>query len=71
MTWGIMVHFPGTDTEVIKKLQSGKAPVDEIRPEMLNVLDEVRLSWLIHLLSIVWESGTVAGDWQTGVVAPF
>ncbi|TWW54144.1 hypothetical protein D4764_0165650 [Takifugu flavidus] len=57
--------------EVVKKLLGGKAPgVDEIRPEFLKALDVVGLSWLTRLCNIVWTSGTVPLDWQTGVVVP-
>jgi len=44
--------------------------VDEIRPEMLKALDIVKLSWLTHLFNVAWRSGTVPGEWQTGVVVP-
>uniref|UniRef100_A0AAQ6INE0 ribonuclease H n=1 Tax=Anabas testudineus TaxID=64144 RepID=A0AAQ6INE0_ANATE len=58
-------------TEVVSKLLSGTGPgVDEIRPEYLKSLDVVGLSWLTRLCSIVWRSGTVPLDWQTGVVVP-
>ena len=58
-------------TEVVRKLLSGKAPgVDEIHPEYLSSLDVVGLSWLTHLCSIAWQSGTVPLDWQTEVVVP-
>ncbi|TWW69735.1 hypothetical protein D4764_18G0005410 [Takifugu flavidus] len=57
--------------EVVKKLLGGKAPgVDEIRPESLKALDVVGLSWLTRLCNIVWTSGAVPLDWQTGVVVP-
>ncbi len=57
--------------EVVKKLLSSKAPgVDEIHPEMPNALCTVRLSWLTHLFSVAWRSGTVPVEWQTGVVVP-
>ncbi|TWW74380.1 hypothetical protein D4764_14G0003820 [Takifugu flavidus] len=44
---GLGSHISGTEVaEVVKKLLSGKAPgVDEIRPEFLNALDVVGLSW--------------------------
>uniref|UniRef100_A0A3B4EBS9 Reverse transcriptase domain-containing protein n=1 Tax=Pygocentrus nattereri TaxID=42514 RepID=A0A3B4EBS9_PYGNA len=58
-------------TEVVVKLFSCKAPgVDEIRPEMLKVLDIVGLSWLMRLCNIAWTSRTVPLDWQTRVVVP-
>ncbi len=58
-------------TEVVKKFLGGKAPgVDEIRPEYLKSLDVVGLSWLTHLCSIAWRSGTVPLGWQIGVVVP-
>uniref|UniRef100_A0A671V1W2 Reverse transcriptase domain-containing protein n=1 Tax=Sparus aurata TaxID=8175 RepID=A0A671V1W2_SPAAU len=58
-------------TEVVRKLLSGKAAgVDEIRPEYLKSLDVVGLSWLTHLCSIAWQSGTGPLDWPTGVVVP-
>ncbi|GAA6106566.1 receptor-type tyrosine-protein phosphatase F-like, partial [Tachysurus ichikawai] len=58
-------------TEVVEKLLSGKAPgVDEIRPEYLESLDVVGLSWLTRLCNIAWRLGTVPLDWQTGVVVP-
>nr|XP_049577496.1 glycine receptor subunit alpha-3 isoform X1 [Syngnathus scovelli] len=58
-------------TEVVKKLLGGKAlGVDEIRPEFLKALDVVGLSWLTRLYNVVWTSGTVPLDWQTGVVVP-
>ena len=44
--------------------------MDEIHPEYLKSLDVVGLSWLIRLCSIVWHTGTVSLDWQTGVVVP-
>ncbi|KAK0134739.1 hypothetical protein N1851_029630 [Merluccius polli] len=54
--------------EVVKKLLGGRAPgVDEVRPEFLKALDVVGLSWLTRLCSIVWTSGAVPLDWQTGV----
>ncbi|KAI3356040.1 hypothetical protein L3Q82_017311 [Scortum barcoo] len=58
-------------TEVVRKLLGGKAPgVDEIRPEYLNSLDVVGLSWLTRLCNIAWRLGTVPLEWQTGVVVP-
>ncbi|KAK3528271.1 hypothetical protein QTP86_028687, partial [Hemibagrus guttatus] len=58
-------------TEVVQQLIGGKAPgVDEIRPEYLNSLDVVGLSWLTRLCNIAWQSGTVPLDWATGVVVP-
>ncbi|KAK3509856.1 hypothetical protein QTP70_015863 [Hemibagrus guttatus] len=58
-------------TEVVQQLIGGKAPgVDEIRPEYLNSLDVVGLSWLTRLCNIAWRSGTVPLDWATGVVVP-
>ncbi|KAK3525899.1 hypothetical protein QTP70_010953 [Hemibagrus guttatus] len=58
-------------TEVVQQLLGGKAPgVDEIRPEYLNSLDVVGLSWLTRLCNIAWQSGTVPLDWATGVVVP-
>ncbi len=57
--------------EVVKKLQSCKAPaLDEIRLEMLKALDIVELSWLKHLVSVTWRSKTVLLEWQTGVMFP-
>ena len=57
--------------EVVKKLHGGRAPeVDEIRPKFIKALDVVGLSWLTRLCSIVWTSGAVPLDWQTGVVVP-
>ena len=58
-------------TEVVKQLQSGKAPgIDEIRPQMLKTLGVKGLSWLTHLFNIALESGTVPKEWQTGMVVP-
>ena len=58
-------------TEVVKPLQSGKAPgIDEIRPEMLKALGVNGLSWLTRLFNIAWETGTVPKVWQIGVVVP-
>ena len=55
----------------VKQLCCGSAPgVDEIRPELLKALDVVGLSWLTCLCNIVWSSGTVPLEWQTGVVVP-
>jgi len=52
--------------EVVRKLFSGKEPgVDEIRPELLKTPDIVGLT---RLFSVVWRSGTVPVEWQTGVV---
>ncbi|KAK0150975.1 LINE-1 reverse transcriptase [Merluccius polli] len=57
--------------EVVRKLLGGRAPgVDEFRPEFLKAMDVVGLSWLTGLCSIVWTSGAVPLDWQTGVVVP-
>ncbi|XP_054643965.1 uncharacterized protein LOC129188028 [Dunckerocampus dactyliophorus] len=59
------------ESGVVKMLPSGKAPgVDEFRPEFLKALDVAGLSWLTRLFNIVWKSGTVPLDWQTGVVVP-
>ncbi|KAK0153318.1 putative RNA-directed DNA polymerase from transposon X-element [Merluccius polli] len=50
--------------EVVRKLLGGRAPgVDEVCPEFLKALDVVDCS-------IVWTSGAVPLDWQTGVVVP-
>ncbi|XP_013872670.1 uncharacterized protein LOC106523692 [Austrofundulus limnaeus] len=58
-------------TKVVKKLLGGRAPgVEEIRPEMLKVLDVVGLSWLTHLFNIAWRTGTTPVEWQTRVVVP-
>jgi len=35
---------------------------------MLKALDIVGLSWLRRLFNVAWGSGTMALDWQTGVV---
>ncbi|KAI3374936.1 hypothetical protein L3Q82_021463 [Scortum barcoo] len=52
-------------TEVVHKLFGGKAPgVGEIHPEYLKFLDVVGLSWLTHLCSIAWRSGTVPLEWK-------
>ncbi|TWW75358.1 hypothetical protein D4764_13G0000200 [Takifugu flavidus] len=69
---GIGSHISAAEVaEVVKKLLGGKAPgVDEIRPEFLKALDVVGLSWLTRLCNIVWTSGAVPLDWQTGVVVP-
>ncbi len=37
-------------------------------PEKLKALDIVELSWLTHLFSVKWRSGTVPVEWQTEVV---
>lgn len=58
-------------TEVVRKLLGGRAQgVDEIRPDYLQSLDFVGLSWQTHLYYITWRSGTVPLDWQTRVVVP-
>ena len=59
------------DSEVDSFITQAKVKprVDEIRPEYLKSLD-VGLSWLIRLCSIVWQSGTVPLDWQTGGCVP-
>ncbi|TWW66954.1 hypothetical protein D4764_20G0009860 [Takifugu flavidus] len=65
-------HISGAEVaEIVKKLLGGKAPgVDEICLEFLKALDVVGLSWLTRLCNIVWTSGAVLLDWQTGVVVP-
>ncbi|KAL3986594.1 KRAB domain-containing zinc finger protein [Sarotherodon galilaeus] len=61
----------GEVTEAVKQLLGGRAPgVDEGRPEILKALDVVGLSWLTRLYNVVWRSGAVPLDWQTGVVVP-
>ncbi len=56
---------------MVKTLHRGKVPgVDEICLEMLKALDIVGLSWLAHLSSVAWRSGTVPLEWQTGMVVP-
>ena len=44
--------------------------MDEIHPELLKDLDVVGLLWLTRLYNIVWSSGTVSLECQTGVVVP-
>ncbi|KAL3987397.1 N-acetylgalactosamine 4-sulfate 6-O-sulfotransferase [Sarotherodon galilaeus] len=61
----------GEVTKAVKQLLGGRAPgVDEVRPEFLKALDVVGLSWLTRLCNVVWRSGAVPLDWQTGVVVP-
>lgn len=56
---------------VVKKLPSGKMPgVDEVCHEMLKALNIVGLSWLTRLFIVVWRSGTVPLEWQTGMEVP-
>ena len=55
----------------VKQLHSSNAlRVDVIHPELLGALDVVGLSWFTCLFNIVWTSGTVPLEWQTGVVFP-
>ncbi len=57
--------------KAVKQLRSGSAlGVDEIRPDLLKVLDFVGLSWLTRLCNIAWTSRTVPLEWQTRVVVP-
>lgn len=35
-------------------------------PKILKALNVVELSWLTHLSNVVWKSGTVPVDLQTG-----
>lgn len=52
-----------------KELLYIKAPgVEKIHPEIWKALDIVRLSWLTHLFSTAWRSGTVPVWQQTLVV---
>ena len=44
--------------------------VDEIHLEILKALVIVGPSWLTRFLSVVWKSGTVPMECQTGVVVP-
>ena len=37
---------------------------------MLKALGVEGLSWLTHLINIVWKSGAVPKEWQTRVVVP-
>ena len=57
--------------DMVGLLLSGRAPgADEIHPEYLKAMVVVGLSWLTHLCSIKWQSGTVPLDWQTRMVVP-
>lgn len=54
-------------TEVGQGLLGCKAArVDESHPEYLKSLDVVRLIWLIHLCSIVRQTGTVCSSYRGG-----
>ena len=37
---------------------------------MLKALGVQRLSWMTCLFNIMWKSGTVPREWQTGAVVP-
>ena len=68
-----------TSTEVaaaIRGLKSGKfgkgkaAGEDEIRPEMLKVLNGERVRWLTRACQVAWKLGKTSKDWQTDVIIP-
>ena len=42
--------------------------MDKNCSETLKVLNIAGLSWLTSLFSVVWRSGTVPFEWQTGIV---
>lgn len=41
--------------------------MDESHLEMSKALNNIDLSWLTYLFNVVWKSGAVPVDWQTGV----
>ena len=43
---------------------------DEIRPEMLKVLNGERVRWLTRLCQVAWKLKKTPKDWQTCVIVP-
>lgn len=53
-------------TGVFAELLSGRAPgLDEIRPEMLKLLEVVGVLQLTQILNVMRKSGTVPLEWKT------
>ena len=63
-----------TLTEVataIRGLKSEKtAGEDEIRPEMMKILNGEIVRWLTRVCQVAWNLGKTPKDWQTGVIIP-
>jgi len=52
-------------------VKPGKAPdCDEIRPEMLNVLNQEDVLCLSRVCQMAWCSGRAPKYWQTGLIIP-
>lgn len=62
----VSCHITGDEVSAtVKHFRTGSAlGMDEI---CLKFLDVSGLSWLTHLCSTVWTSGTVPLEWKTGV----
>ena len=55
----------------IKSLKSGKAAdIDEIRPEMLQLLNPNGIKWLTRVCSVAWKIKIAPIDWQHAIIIP-
>ena len=56
---------------VIKSLKTGKAPgEDDIRPNMLKVMNTYGVRWLTRVCKVVCRTGQEPKQWQISVIIP-
>ena len=56
---------------IIKSLKTGKAlDKDDIRPEMLKVMNMHGVRWLTRVCKVAYKTGQASKQWQTSVIIP-
>ena len=71
-TNGEKIHLTKAEVRTaIKCLKADKAlRVDDIRPEMLKVMNNFEVRWLTRVCQVAWKTGEVPKQWQTSVLIP-
>ena len=65
------IQITETDVNaVIKSLKTGKAPGEDIRPEMLKAMDMYGVRWLTRVCRVACRNGQAPKQWQTSAIIP-
>ena len=66
------IQITGADVNaLIKSLKTGKAlDEDDIRPEMLKVMNMRGVRWLTRVCKVACKTGQASKQWQTSVIIP-